>query len=100
MKLCKRCQHSWNFDFGAKDETVVQMIDCTLNPVWEKVRSNHFCSQHQELYATPAGKNQYATEPAQYWKEAEKQKQRAIAAETKLKAANAKIRALKAAKNA
>ena len=96
MRLCKRCQHSTGFNFGVKDETVVQMIDCTLNPVWQKVRSNHFCSQHLEHQGTPAQINAYAAEPAQYWKDVDRQRTRAIAAERKLKAANAKIRELKA----
>lgn len=100
MKLCKRCEHSWGFDFGAKDETVVQMIDCTLNPVWQAVRSDHFCSQHREMHATPAVSNKYAVEPAQYWKEAVRQKGRAIKAEKAAKELRAKIRELKAAKNA
>ncbi len=102
-RTCKNCLHVW----GGKYISPTQIgggdapdIRCTLNPTWLPVRHDHFCSQHLEGgYRYPAERNRWQPDPTSLLQDFRAQKERAIAAEKKLKAANAKIRDLRAKKD-
>lgn len=102
-KSCQTCVHSWGYKHvdwrTSTDEDDLQDIDCTLNPTWVPVRSDHFCSQYFSTYEIPASTNKFSTRRQVEWRESEKQKQRAIKAEKQLKELRRQLREQKGSRN-
>ena len=74
---------------------------CRLNPVWVDVRGSHVCGQFRDNHWTnPYKVAEIRDRMDERYEEEKAVRERARNAERKLKAANAKIKALRAAKNA
>lgn len=70
---------------------------CRLNPVWIDVLGDHVCGQFRDSHWTnPYKVTEIRDLNGEYADETARMRKRAIDAERKLKAANAKIRELKA----
>jgi len=91
-------QKRLGFDFTQYHES--RDFYCRLNPIWIDVKGSHVCGQFRDdHFCNPYKVSEIRDQIGDRNKEGRKTKERAIDAERKLKAANAKIRELKAAKN-
>jgi|JI9StandDraft_2_1071091.scaffolds.fasta_scaffold143584_3 hypothetical protein len=97
---CLACVHGVGLRVDVRQyDTAGNMLphdmNCSLNPTWVKVRSDHFCSHMFSLSDFPKRKE----EDAQYRRENNRHmgrlEERARDAERKLKKANARIKALR-----
>jgi len=92
---CDICTHSYGFEWEPGQPNV-QTIHCTLNPVWVEVSSDHFCSQYWNDYAAPKYDAERSARRDELWASREQYKKRAADAERKLKAANKRLREMRA----
>ena len=90
------CGHA--LDNDQYDQPKVKETWCTLYPEWRRVSGHHFCGQHTDKDAVPKTMNERRKkflDQSAYWREAQHQRDRAIAAEKALKEARKTIRTLK-----
>ena len=94
---CGGCGHWCGPGRDHNDPDQVRQGACTLNPVWEPTRSDHFCSQLDtfETHRSVQSLRNDAAWQRRVIKDRDEQQNRAIEAEKKLKEARAKIRVLK-----
>ena len=81
---CGICRHSTNRPGSYLND------QCTLNPVWVTVDEDHFCGQFSQH-----GRYDYAGAAERYETEANHEQRKRIDTERRLKAANAKIKAMR-----